>query len=581
MKDQSPPALSACLLVFFSLSWCLQTHSQDLSNIAKEKPVTISGSIGTSNSFYTTSSATNYRAPFSNNFYANLNLALYGIDIPFSFYYSNNNKGFSHPFLNYGISPKYKAFQLHLGYRSMNLSPMVYQNQTFLGVGAEFNWKFIRLAAFKGSLNQTRSMGDGAPRPSLFHRDALGAKVGLGNSKNFFDLIVFAASDDTLSLSDTAITNKLLPKENVVAGSRMQFSLGKAVTLMAEVAASAYNEDARTNEIVVDELEPLKPFFTFRTGSRISYAGDVRAMIRLGKLSTMLQYKRVHPEYYSLGVPYFANNLEMAGITLNTAMFKSKLMFSASLFGQQDNLLKNQLYTNQNLVFNGTATMVLSEAFNLSLSYNGFSQVQQDGTIELPDSVRVNKFNHTISMLPGYTLQKEHTIHSVNGNITLMENTNKNKLMDDQSNQRTMTAGLQYSLNLKRSKYTINANYNYTSTAAALFGFTSNNFGAGVGKRFLKEGNLSLQSQLNLAMTQVEGLSKNMSMGASLTGGYTYKKNHSATLRLNFNQLNNYSLTTNNALNGNDFMVSIGYNYRFSLLDKEKESPAKPAGRIK
>lgn len=577
MKHRIHPVLISGLLVFLALCWCLQAHSQDLSNIKKEKPVKISGSIGTSNSFYTTSSSTNYRAPFSNNVYANLNLSLYGIEFPFSFYYSNNNRGFTHPFLNYGISPKYKALQIHLGYRSMNLAPMVYQHQTFLGYGAEFNWKFIRLAAFKGSLNQARSMGDGAPRPSLFERNAIGAKVGFGNSKSYIDFIAFAASDDTLSLSDTVITNKLLPKENIVAGSRLQLSFGKAVTLMAEVAASAFNDNARTDEIVVKELDPLKPFYTPRTGSRISYAADVRAVVRLGRLNTMLQYKRVQPEYYSLGVPYFANNLEMAGITLNTSMFKNKLIFSASLFGQQDNLLKNQLYTNQNLVFNGSTTIVFAKSFNLSLSYNGYSQVQQDGTLKLSDSLKINRLNHTVSILPAYILQRKHTTHSFNGNITMMENANRNKLMENQQNQSTLTSGIQYSLNLKRSKYSINANYNYTSTSSEMFGFTSNNFGAGVGKRFLKEGNLNLQTQVNLALTQVEGLSQNMSMGVSLTGGYTYKKNHSATLRVHFNQLNNYSLTTSHSLQGNDVMVSLGYNYRFSVFEKKKRSKTKVA----
>lgn len=572
MKHRIHPVLISGLVAFLSLGWCHQAHSQDLSNIKKEKPVKITGSIGTSNSYYTTSSSTNYRAPFSNNVFANLNLSLYGIEFPFSFYYSNNNRGFTHPFLNYGISPKYKALQIHLGYRSMNLAPMVYQHQTFLGYGAEFNWKFIRLAAFKGSLNQARSMGDGAPRPSLFDRNAIGAKVGFGNSKSYIDFIAFAASDDTLSLSDTVITNKLLPKENIVAGSRLQLSFGKAVVFSAELAASAFNENSRMDEIVVDELEPLKPWFTLRSGSNISYAGDVRASIRLGRISTMLQYKRVHPEYYSLGVPYFANNLEMAGITLHTAMFKNRLMFSASLYGQQDNLIKNQLYTNQNLVFNGTTAMAFSQSFNLSISYNGFKQMQQAGTAELPDSGGINRINHTITIMPSYNLQRKKAVHSFNGNITRMENANLNKLIQDQSGQNTLAAGIQYSLSLKESKYSINTSYNYTKTEASLYGYTASNLGAGVGKRFLKEGNLNVQGNTNIAFTQVEGLSRNTSMGATLSLGYQYKKAHNATLRLHYNQLNNYSLTTTNTLNGNDFMASLAYTYSFSVFDKSKKS---------
>lgn len=555
----------------------LTGYSQDLSNIAKEKPIRISGSIGTSNSFYTTTSTTSYRAPFSNNFYANLNLTLYGIDIPFSFYYSNNNRGFSHPFLNYGMSPKYKALQLHLGYRSMNLSPMVYQHQTFLGVGAEFNWKFLRLAAFKGSLNQARNMGDGAPRPSMFHRDAIGVKAGLGNSKNFFDLIAFAAVDDTLSLNDTVITNKLLPKENVVLGGRFQLTFGRFLTLTADLAGSAYNENARMDEIVVPELDPLNPWFKFRTGSRISYAGDIRATFRVGKMNAMLQYKKVHPEYYSLGVPYFANNLEMAGINLNTSLFKNRVMLSGSLFGQQDNLLKNQLYMNRNLVFNASSTVRMSDRFNVTLSYNGYSQQQMDGTMEVIDSVRVNRLNHNISFIPNYIIQNEQFIHTISGNMTLTQNMDRNPFTANDPDQQTLTGGLQYHINLKKSKYTLSTNWNHTETSAPMFNFTSDNIGIGAGKRFLKDGNLNIQLNTNMAFTQVEGLSRNRSMVTALTAGYTYKKNHSATLRLNYNRLNNYNLTASNVLNGQDLLVSLSYTYRFQAFDKTKETRANGA----
>jgi hypothetical protein len=407
----------------------------------------------------------------------------------------------------------------------------------------------------------------------MFHRDAMGVKAGLGNSKNFIDLIAFVAADDTLSLTDTLITNKLLPKENVVLGSRFQLTFGRFLTLTAELAASAYNENARMDEIEVPELDPLSPWFKFRSGSRISYAGDVRAMFRIGKMNAMLQYKRVHPEYFSLGVPYFANNLEMAGINLNTSMFKNRVMLSGSFFGQQDNLLRNQLYTNRNLVFNGSSTVRVSERMNVTLSYNGFSQQQMDGTTQINDSVRVNRMNHNISLVPNYILQKEQFIHTISGNLTMTQNRDLNPFTAIDPDQQTLTGGLQYHINLKKSKYTLSTNWNHTETSSPFFNFTSDNLGIGAGKRFLKEENLNIQLNTNLAFTQVEGLSRNRSMVTSLTAGYTYKKNHSATLRLNYNRLNNYNLTASNVLNGQDLLVSLAYSYRFQAFNKE------PAGK--
>ena len=61
-----------------------------ISNIAKSDPLIITGAIGTQNTYYHSSIGGGYRSPWSNSFYANLNISLYGISMPFAFYYSNN-----------------------------------------------------------------------------------------------------------------------------------------------------------------------------------------------------------------------------------------------------------------------------------------------------------------------------------------------------------------------------------------------------------------------------------------------------------------------------------------------------------
>ena len=62
-----------------------------ISTIAKSDPLIITGAIGTQNTFYNSSMGTGYRSPWENTLSANLNIQLYGISMPFAFYYSNNN----------------------------------------------------------------------------------------------------------------------------------------------------------------------------------------------------------------------------------------------------------------------------------------------------------------------------------------------------------------------------------------------------------------------------------------------------------------------------------------------------------
>lgn len=66
-----------------------------IANIAKSDPLIITGAIGTQNTFYHSSLGSGYRSPWANSIYANLNVSLYGVSMPFSFYYSNNNSSFN------------------------------------------------------------------------------------------------------------------------------------------------------------------------------------------------------------------------------------------------------------------------------------------------------------------------------------------------------------------------------------------------------------------------------------------------------------------------------------------------------
>lgn len=85
---------------------------------------------------------------------ANLNISVYGINIPLSATISQQNKSFTQPFNQYGLSPRYKDVTVHLGYRSMMFSNFSLGGSMFLGSGVEVNPKnsWVRVAAFYGRL---------------------------------------------------------------------------------------------------------------------------------------------------------------------------------------------------------------------------------------------------------------------------------------------------------------------------------------------------------------------------------------------------------------------------------------------
>lgn len=106
-------------------------YAQTFDNIKDQKPFKISGGIGGGTEFFTSNEPVQSRDPFAWNVYGHLNPSVYGFSFPFSFTISQYSKSFTQPFTQMGISPSYKWAKLHLGYRSMEFSPFVFDGSTF------------------------------------------------------------------------------------------------------------------------------------------------------------------------------------------------------------------------------------------------------------------------------------------------------------------------------------------------------------------------------------------------------------------------------------------------------------------
>lgn len=102
-----------------ALAAATTVQAQDISQIGKSDPLIISGSIGTQNTYYHSSTGAGYMSPLSNTVFANLNVSIYGFSMPFSLYYSNDNLSFNHPQLSFNLTPRYKNFVGHIGQSTM------------------------------------------------------------------------------------------------------------------------------------------------------------------------------------------------------------------------------------------------------------------------------------------------------------------------------------------------------------------------------------------------------------------------------------------------------------------------------
>ncbi len=196
--------ISIITLILFGIN----SYAQDLEKITLKNAVKLSGGIGFQSTVYTAWGMPMGRDPLLMQVNLNLNISVLGVvNIPLSASFSNQGAKYStpQPFNTFGMSPKYKAVTLHVGYRSISLSEFSLSGSQFLGVGVEIAPKnsFVKGKVLWGRFAKPvyfNPNGSIATKPSYL-RYGWGMGVTLGkSSKNEVTFNIFKAKDDPNSL---------------------------------------------------------------------------------------------------------------------------------------------------------------------------------------------------------------------------------------------------------------------------------------------------------------------------------------------------------------------------------------------
>ena len=368
----------------------LPLSAQDIAQIAKSDPLIITGSVGMQNTYHYSSQGNSYAAPFSSMFYANINVSLYGISMPFAISYSNTNWDYNYPHFSFSLSPTYKNWTGYLGQNTIEMSNYV-MNVGFNGIGVEYRDERFRSGVFYGVLRTAINddPNDPTARSPQLKRQGWGFKVGYGTKRNYLDIYMLRAYD-CLNSVDEYWRSRVTPEENIVVGVRGAVAPLSWLSFTANAAVSAFNTDRTAPSIETDESKSIDGVFTTRMSSLSRFAGDVSMNVSQVGINASITYRLVQPDYTSLGTYYMSNNYHSLGVSLSTILLR-KVALSATFSAQADNLTKKQLYTTEGYVFGATASARLGRHFNLMGSFNGYIQDQSDGTMEVTDSSRVHR----------------------------------------------------------------------------------------------------------------------------------------------------------------------------------------------
>ncbi|MBP5277222.1 MAG: hypothetical protein J6Z18_01840, partial [Prevotella sp.] len=436
--------------------------------------------------------------------------------------------------------------------------------------------KGFRFGAFYGVLN--RAINDdpysGEPRYPQYKRIGWGLKAGYGSDKNYVELYLFKARDKHSSLRDEW-REYVDPQENLVAGIRAVVTATKWLSFSANAATSAFSTDLDAQKIEVESISKYDDIFDAKYSSLMRFAGDVSANFTFNNLNAMVFYRMVQPDYKSLGVMNLSNNYQSVGVSMATALF-NKIALTGQFSAQEDNLTNDQIYTTRAFVYAAEASTNIVENLSLTVGYNGYRQVQADGTLKVNDTTKVDRIMHSLTVKPQYEIDTETLNHSMVFAGSYTTNKDLNKFSEGQSDVTTLSAGLAYDMTVKSIETVFSTSFSHQTSKGYGTRYTTDMVSIGAGRAFLKNDNLTASANINFVNNSITGQKRNSSVGADMNIGYVVAKVHNFSLSAGLNKYYDVNISEEGEyFNASDVNVSLNYTYTFSLAELQKKMSKK------
>ncbi|MEM9338419.1 MAG: hypothetical protein AAGA66_06795, partial [Bacteroidota bacterium] len=578
------------LLLFCGVS-CWFATGQSLDKIGQGRAFSLSGGVNVNQVAYAATGVEGRRDPYNYFMSGNLNIGLYGWNVPLSFSYSNQNASFQQPFNQYGLSPTYKWITAHLGYRSMTFSRYTLGGHLFLGAGVELApTEKVKVAAMYGRLQKAVPIDTtNANNLPAYKRMGGGAKVTIGTASDFIEVMFFKAADEVNSINQEAFlpadrttidstlvgtTTLVTPEENLVLGVGFSTSPIKGLLVKGEFASSAITTDVRSETVSSGKIyDNLGFLFNPRVSSAYYQALNGAVQYRFNRYSFGATYERIDPGYRTLGAYYFNNDLENIAMTHTSSWLNQKLNVNLQLGVQRNNLDNSELSSMNRFSTAVAANYQVNQRLTTTLNYSNFSTVVNfRPAIELVD--QLTPFDNLD------TLNFRQVAQNASSNINYILNERKERRQNLSLNfsfqqtddiragelQNTGTTfynfNSAYMVNLSQQGIVLslsgNANVSQSVQAETLIFGPS----ASMRKAFM-DNKLASSLTFSFNTARTNGQLSSRVINLRLGSNYTLKETHQFSL--NVTALNRFSPQNETASQFSEFVTEFGYNYNFNL----------------
>lgn len=532
-----------------AMLFIIESPAQDLESIGDQKPVTVSGSIGVSTTFYDQTGIGGSRRPFTWVVSGGITPMIYGVDFPVSFTISAEERSFRQPFNQFGMSPGYGPVRVHAGYRSMTFSPYTLSGVTFLGGGLEAAAGRLRLAAMSGRLQ--RAVEEDTTNPenqAAYDRHGWGAMIGYADEAgNSFDLSLLKARDDTSSLRKRPVVEEVLPMENTVLGGSFRVVIAPGLSVDGAVGASLVTRDITSGPMDVDTSsipEFLLKLHDLRSTTSLAIASRAGMTVTFKSIGLRAGYERIEPGYTSLGAYYFATDLETWTIAPSVELMESRLRLSGSVGLQRDNLMGIKVSRTDRVIGSATINWNASEAFSIDGQFTNYSTGQSAGRMAGNDSILARDVTRSASLSPRLVLQNETASHSFMLTAGYQSYTDLSAFTGGLSNTDARNMAIHYGFTGIESHLSLNSSLSYNDASSG--DRRGRTVGASIGGALpLLNESLSLAVNVGYARTGIglDDLGGNV-FSEGLTAGYRPTEYDAIHLIINGTQSNGFAPTT-------------------------------------
>lgn len=393
---------------------------------ATSKVVKISGGINAYAGYYQASGIAGRNQPSPFGLSGAVTIALPGgISLPFSAVLGNQGSSFRQPFNQFGVSPTYKWATVHAGYRNVSFSPFTLAGHTFLGGGVELNPGKLRLGGVYGRFNKAISTNLAEPDIiPAYQRTGYALKVGYGKPGNYIDLLMLRARDDSSSIGAVtqSATQTVIPAENMVVGTTARFLIVKHITVELDAALSAYTRDVRSTEVAAEGSNPVVrlfgKLFTPRLSTQLTQATQAALGYRTKNAGIKLQYKRIDPNFQTMGAYYFQSDIESYTVAPSLTLLKGMLRLSGSYGVQYDNLANNKNARTGRQIGSLVASYNPATAFGIDVQLSNYGISQQAGLRPVIDTLKLAQNNFSATINTRYTLQNDEVVNLFTASAT-------------------------------------------------------------------------------------------------------------------------------------------------------------------